>query len=114
MKTLQAVNLVQRERAAIEAAARHLKENYPIDDIILFGSKARGQSDAYSDIDLLVVAARVFHWREEKAIISDLFDIGLKYDVIFSPVFATSQEWRGGIFTEFPIYQEILRDGVTV
>jgi len=114
MKTLQAIDLVKRERAAIEAAARHLKENYPVDDIILFGSKARGQSDAYSDIDLLVVVSRNLHWREEKAMINDLFDIGLKYDVIFSPVLASSEEWRGGIFTEFPIYQEIIRDGAAV
>ena len=114
MKTLQTINLAKSERSAIEAAAKHLKENYPVENIILFGSKAKGQSDAYSDIDLLVVVSRNLHWREEKAIVNALFDIGVEYDVIFSPLFASSEEWRGGIFTEFPIYQEIIRDGATV
>ena len=36
-----------------------------------------------------------------------LFDIGMEYDVIFSPLFASSEEWESGLFKEFPIYGEI-------
>jgi len=38
----------------------------------------------------------------------------MKYDVIFSPLFTFSDEWENGIFTEFPVYQEISRDGAVV
>jgi predicted nucleotidyltransferase len=114
MKTLEKTILKKNERKAIEAAVNKLKKAYPVDKIILFGSKARGDSDEHSDIDLLIVTSRYLHWKEEKAIVEALFDIGMEYDVIFSPLFASSEEWEGGLFAEFPIYREIIREGAMV
>ena len=110
MKSLQQTVLHKNERNAIAAAARLLKEKYSIDRIILFGSKARGDSDASSDIDLLLISSTKLHWRDEKAVVDALFDIGMEHDVIFSPLFAAADEWEG-IFKSFPIYREITRDG---
>jgi predicted nucleotidyltransferase len=91
-----------------------LKSEFPVTKVILFGSKARGDYDEHSDIDLLVITSRLLHWKEEKAIVGALFDIGMKYDVIFSPLFTFVAEWENGIFKEFPVYQEISRDGAVV
>ncbi len=114
MKTWENNTLLKRERKAIEAAVRVLKEQFPIERIILFGSKARGDCDEHSDIDLLLISSRSLHWKEEKAIVGSLFDIGMEFDVIFSPLFASSDDWNGGIFMEFPIYQEVIRYGAIV
>ena len=114
MKSFESVTLMKNESDAIEAAIKMLKSEFSIAKVILFGSKARGDPDEYSDIDLLVVASRSLHWKEEKAIIGALFDIGMEYDVIFSPLFTSVDEWENGIFTEFPVYQEISRDGAVV
>lgn len=114
MKSFKSASLMKNERDAIEAAIRMLKSEFPIAKVILFGSKARGDHDEHSDIDLLVVASRLLHWKEEKAIVGALFDIGMEYDVIFSPLFTFSDEWERGIFTEFPIYREISQDGAVV
>lgn len=114
MKSFESTSLMKNEGDAIKAANRMLKSEFPITKVILFGSKARGDYDEHSDIDLLVVASRLLHWKEEKAIVGALFDIGMKYDVIFSPVFTFVVEWENGIFTEFPVYREISRDGVVV
>ncbi|MBW2572821.1 MAG: nucleotidyltransferase domain-containing protein [Deltaproteobacteria bacterium] len=114
MKSFESASLMKNESEAIEAAIRMLKSEFSIVKVILFGSKARGDHDEHSDIDLLVVASRLLHWKEEKAIIGALFDIGMEYNVIFSPLFTFSDEWEEGIFTEFPVYQEILQDGAVV
>jgi len=114
MKSLEDAPLLKREREAIETAVRILKKQFSIDKVILFGSKSRGDYDEYSDIDLLVISSTPLHWKEEKAIVGTLFDIGMEYDVIFSPLFTSSDEWDGGIFTEFPVYKEIERDGAFV
>ena len=114
MKSFESASLMKNESEAIEAATRMLKSEFSIVKVILFGSKARGEHDEHSDIDLLVVASRLLHWKEEKAIVGALFDIGMEYDVIFSPLFTFSDEWEQGIFTEFPIYQEISRNGAVV
>ncbi len=114
MKTWQSTRLHNREREAIEEAVRTLKNLHSIEKIILFGSKARGDADKNSDIDLLLIASHPLHWKEEKAIVEELFDIGMKHDVIFSPLFSYSDEWDHGIFRDFPIYHEIIRDGAMV
>ena len=114
MKSFESALLMKNESEAIEAAIRMLKSEFSISKIILFGSKARGDHDEHSDIDLLVVASKLLHWKEEKAIVGALFGIGMEYNVIFSPLFTSVDEWENGIFTEFPIYQEISRDGAVV
>jgi predicted nucleotidyltransferase len=114
MKLFESASLMKNESEAIEAAIRMLKSEFSVSKVILFGSKARGDHDEHSDIDLLVVGSKSLHWKEEKAIVGALFDIGMEYDVIFSPLFTSVDEWENGIFTEFPVYQEISRDGAIV
>ncbi len=114
MKTLDNTTLGKNEREAIEAAVSMLKKTFSVERAILFGSKARGDFDQSSDIDLLIITSRPLHWREEKAIVEALFDLGMKYDVVFSPLFASSEEWEGGIFKEFPVYGEIVKEGAIV
>ena len=114
MKSFESASLMKNESEAIEAAISMLKSEFSVSKVILFGSKARGDHDEHSDIDLLVVASKLLHWKEEKAIVEALFDIGMEYDVIFSPLFTSVDEWENGIFTEFPVYQEISRDGAVV
>ena len=114
MKSLDKAPLEKREKDAIEAASRILKERFAVESVILFGSKARGDADAHSDIDLLVISSKGLHWKDEKAIVDALFDIGMEHDVIFSPLFASAEEWRNGLFKSFPIYDEIAREGAVV
>jgi uncharacterized protein len=114
MKTLESTSLENREKEAIEEAVAKFKQRFELQIAVLFGSKARGDDDSYSDIDLLLVTNRPLHWKEEKAVVELLFEIGMKHGVIFSPLFVSSEEWNGGRFTEFPIYKEIMRDGAAV
>jgi predicted nucleotidyltransferase len=114
MKTLASTALLPQEREAIAEAVNLLKTQFPIEHVILFGSKARGDDDEYSDIDLLLVTSRKLHWKEEKTIVDLLFDVGMKYDVLFSFLCVPIPDWDGGIFTEFPIYNEIMREGAHI
>ncbi len=114
MKSLDKVPLIKREQEAMNAAVGLLKNQFPVKRIILFGSKSRADSSEYSDIDLLLITSQPLHWREEKAIVEALFDVGMKFDVIFSPLFASLEEWERGIFKEFPIYREIMEEGAIV
>ena len=114
MKNIEQTPLTKGEKKALERAIDLLKEGYPVKRVVLFGSKSRGGFDEHSDMDLLIVTGRALHWKEEKSVVETLFEIGLQYDVIFSPLFASETEWEGGLFTEFPIYKEIIRDGAVV
>ena len=102
------------DRRAIQRAAHILKNRFPVNQIILFGSKSRSGGSPHSDIDLLLICATPLKWREEKAVSDLLFDIGMEYDVIFSPLFTNKEEWDDGVFTSFPIFKEIQKEGAIV
>jgi len=102
MKTLESLKLQGNEKDAIKEATRMLKRDFPVKEVILFGSKARGDSDEDSDIDLFLVTERPIHWKERQSIVHALFDLGMKYDVIFSILDAPEEEVRGGDVFRFP------------
>lgn len=114
MKNLKNIPLPKNDSLAIKTAGATLLKEFPVETVILFGSKSRGGGDEHSDTDLLLVTKRQLNWREERAIIERLFDIGMTFNVIFSPLFASHDEWEGGIFQEFPVYADIMRDGALV
>ena len=73
MKTMVDLPLKDNEKKAIREATRILKERFPVTDVILFGSKVRGDSSEKSDIDLLLLTTHSLHWKERHAIIEALF-----------------------------------------
>lgn len=44
---------------------------------------------------LLLISSKKLHWKNKKAATEIVFDIGMEYDVIFSPLFVSREEWSG-------------------
>ncbi len=112
MKIFHEIPLKENDRRAIEEAVRVLREQFSIEKGILFGSKARGTDDPEFDIDLLVLTCEPLGWREQRKVISVLYEIELNHDVVLSPLIVSTQEWQKGPYTVLPIYDEIERDGM--
>ena len=111
MKTIDELQLSDREKQSIRKATKLLKEIFFVKEVILFGSKARGTDDPESDIDLLLLTSNPLHWREREAIINTLFDIEMEFDVVISILDTTVAEWNNGILAKFPIHANICHDG---
>lgn len=111
MRNIKDIKLKKSDRIAVQEAGNILRERFPVEKIILFGSKTRGDDDLESDIDLLVLTSRSLSWRERKAITYALFDVEIKYDVVISVLITSTKEWSEGPFSVLPIYDEILQYG---
>lgn len=112
VRTLREIQLAVWDRQAIEEAVTLLKRNFPVTEVRLFGSKARGDSDPESDIDLLVLVSRRLSWRERNTVIDVLFDTQLKYGVTISPLVVTVDEWHTGSIAVLHIHDEIEEEGI--
>jgi uncharacterized protein len=112
MKLLNEISLKENDRQAILAAGAILRRQFPVARVVLFGSKARGDDDAESDIDLLVLTNRSLGWQERDQLIDSLFDLQLKWNVVVSLLIASLDEWNGGPYQIMPIRQEIEREGI--
>ena len=111
MRTLDEIGLQPRDRAAIAEAVHVLRERFPVVAIIVFGSKARGDDDAESDIDLLVLTESRLSRAERHLIVDALFPIQLRHDVVLSPLIVSAEQWRDGELSVLPIHQEIEEQG---
>ena len=103
----------EHEQTAVSVLKERLQQFDGSSQIVLFGSKARGDDDAESDIDILVLTDLVVDHKLEMAVRDIAFDIELQYDVIFGLVVMNRTFWdtkgRG-----MPLHWNIDREGVAV
>lgn len=79
----------------------------------MFGSKARGEGNCYSDLDILVLLNQEPNISVEEEIIDIGFDIELKYDVVIGILVHSKTFWNSkGVL--MPIYKEIEKDGIEI
>lgn len=109
------IKLPSEEQAWLDAYCRALRERFQnrVEEIVIFGSKARGDSRSESDLDVLVVLREGDRWtKKEVRHIGHV--LAVTSSVVPSIMVYTRQEWlmrkKGGS----PIYQAITRDGVRV
>lgn len=112
MRTLDDAILKNNDRDAIRAAAEILRHAFPVEKIILFGSKARGDDDLESDIDLLVLMREPVTHALKRQMTHAIFDLQLSYNVVFSMIIVPLNQWQQGICRILPIRHEIERDGI--
>jgi predicted nucleotidyltransferase len=101
------------EQASIVEYIAQIRERFPsrILAVTLFGSKARGDDDAESDIDLLVlVDVEDNHLRRELWNMAS--DVSMEHNVVLSArVFAQSR-WTQAQRTLLPLYRAIVTEGI--
>lgn len=114
MKTLDNINLAQKDRDSVRQAACSLRAEFPVSRMILFGSKARGEGDVYSDLDVLVVVSGPVTTRMRERVSERLAEINVENDVVLSSVVVSEQDWTDGLIRYMPIYAEVQRDGCEV
>ena len=105
--------LASQEQLALLNFVTYLKQSLPneIIRIALFGSKARGNSQPDSDIDVLVILDQ--DNRElRRSILKKAARISLDYDVILSPRIISQQRWEE--MRGFSIYRNIIQDATDV
>lgn len=114
MKTLESARLSDKEEKSVLEAARILKSDLPISRVILFGSKARGAGDIYSDIDLLVLTLCPVTTNLRESISERLADINLENDVALTSIVVSEQDWSNGLIRHMLIHSEVEKDGCEI
>ena len=108
----QILKLVPNERLALEEYLRRLRQQFAdrIVHVWLYGSKARGDSEPQSDIDLLVVT-RADGWEFEKIMNRLALEVDLAYDVVLSDHLVDIDRFNQMTARQEPLYHSIQRDG---
>jgi len=105
--------LTKEQKAAVFAYLRILQEKYrdKIEQVVLFGSVARGEFDEESDVDIMIVLKNGSRrLRDEISMAS--FDLILRNNVILSPMVMDRKTYEWHKKYRDPLYNSIKRDGI--
>ncbi len=105
------MKLAENEERALKKLREELVARYPIIEIRLYGSKARGEGREDSDLDVMIEIPD--YDREMVAEIDEIiYRINLEHDVFISALVFGKDELEEGPMSEAPIYKVIQREGV--
>jgi predicted nucleotidyltransferase len=108
-------NLSEPESGALQAylTAAQARFGSQLIEVLLFGSKARGEASPSSDVDILVILDRPT--AEDLSDARGLgFDILLSYGVYVSVRAVSRQGWQTLATMQSMFYRNVLRDGISL
>ena len=114
MSRINSAIISPSQSSALSEIKNKVYRRFGVKTFVLYGSAARGQMDAESDLDLLVVTPFPLTRFERHEITDIVFDVNLHYDTNFSTLVVDKSAWETGIISVLPLRDEILRDGIQV
>ncbi len=105
--------LTTEERNAVLEFTERLRKRFGsmIKEIILFGSKVRGESDRASDIDILIVLTKL-SWETKKSISELAAEENLKHNVIISTIRYDENTWENPVVKSSPFCKTVREEGI--
>jgi len=99
------VELLQRCKKAI-------RQVVPDADVILYGSRARGDADKYSDYDILIVVNGPVDMALEKRIHENVYPLELETCEVLTLIIYSKQQWDSPLYRAMPLHKNVDREGV--
>lgn len=109
------LQLTPVEQQWLDEYRKILDEKFPglVEEMLIFGSKARGTATEDSDLDILLVI-REGDWWKKRDIAAPGYDLAICTDAVPSIMIHTREEWDDRRKTRAPFWQTVTRDGVEV
>jgi len=93
--------------------SQRLKKRLNIVEIILYGSRARGNNEKDSDFDVCIIVEDL-NPAIRDLIFTIAWEVSLEEGVVITPLIFKREEVQDSAITESPIYNNIIREGIRV
>ncbi len=81
-------------------------------EVILYGSRARGDYKEDSDWDVLMLTENEVDYKKREALIEKIFDVELKHLQAISMLVVDRQTWHNWEIK--PLYKNVTREGIAI
>lgn len=99
------VELLRRCKKAIRRVV-------PDADVILYGSRARGDAHDYSDYDILIIVNGPVDMRLKEKILDHVYPLELETGAILTLFTYSKQKWDSPLYRAMPFHKNVDREGV--
>jgi uncharacterized protein len=86
----------------------------PTAQIILYGSRARGDAAPDSDWDLLVLLAGSVDMERKRAISHRLYELEWETNTVLSPMIREREQWESSLYRAMPFHWNVTREGIAL
>lgn len=102
---------MNRERL-LEQIRRAVREVEPGAEIILYGSRSRGDAIAESDWDFLVLVDGPLSEDRTDRIRHRLYEVEWESGEVISSIVRNREEWNSDIYQAMPFHQRVQQEGI--
>ena len=102
------------ERTILEQFKSRLRERLRVHKLILFGSRARGDADPESDLDVVVVLDDDIDASAREYVSDCAWESGFAHGIVVVPVVFTQSEWERGPERHSLFVRAVETEGVLV
>ena len=104
--------LGQREATIRRLIAETIRAVEPDAEIILYGSRARGDALADSDWDVLVLVDGEVNGTREDRLLRSILDLEIDQGIVVSALLYSRRRWDSSQFRAMPFNQNVRREGM--
>jgi predicted nucleotidyltransferase len=107
--------LRRSERAGVLDFLARLQEKFNdrIQQFVLYGSRARGEGDAESDVDVLVVVDDA-DWRFHDQVVLEAYEASQAHSALISALVMSRPDYEWHQAHRTPLYRNLERDGISL
>jgi predicted nucleotidyltransferase len=102
------------EKKVIERFKSLIEKKLSVHKIVLFGSRARGDAEPYSDMDVLVILDKLYDEQDIDYISDCAWEAGFQDGIVIVPVVFSKDEWENSPERYSLLAQAVEREGVLI
>lgn len=89
-----------------------IKKIEPFAEVVLYGSRVRGDNKPESDYDLLILIDGEVTLEREDLICRQLYPVGLETGKVLSAMVYSRQQWNSPLYQVMPFHENVEREGI--
>lgn len=103
---------VNADVGLLNRCKKAIRQVVPDADVILYGSRARGDAGEYSDYDILVLTGGPSDIPVHEKMVSIIYPLELDTGAVLTLVVYNRQQWDSPLYRAMPLHKNIDREGV--
>lgn len=113
-KLTESTILSAEERELLTRCRVALQALDPTADVILYGSRARGDAQTESDYDLLIVVEGNATLEKENLLCRQLFPIQIETGKVITAFVFDRKSWNTPLYRAMPFHKNVEKDGIVI